>query len=450
MNQRGLCEYLSNNKYDTRSQWAKAWTSQHRHYDTVTTSPLEGMHKVLKDYLMTSRGDLLRVVDRIEQMVQNQYSKYSKDIATSKLCIKFQHKPESMPFLPPGIHDIITPPAIELVRQQELLRQKYQKEGRTTTCTGLFAKTNGLPCHHTLQYLEDTGSKLQMHHFDDDHWRYRRSNGASLSMPPRPYQFVREPPTIRPKGGVRRDDASTRRDPSAFERQVPANIPQQRELITEALHSVEPIIQAAAAIPARVPTTTSISMSIPTVAPVSSAPLIQQHSSTFSTPPATRLSSPASITISISVTSSPRQAPWQPPSLEEFEADIRRRQLQLTPQQCSDPVTLANCLRDTQQEGDTEELLAARSMALATTGIHSGFTPRMAWNFYFGDKRAFHDDLFTLVSTRDPVVPSANVSSTIQDPVVPPVDVSRRPKRAAADKAPAAWAGLSPQKRRRH
>jgi hypothetical protein len=97
-----LCDYLRHYQYPNRQEWATAWTSQHRHYGTSTTSPLEGMHKVLKDYLMTSQGDLLRVVQRIQEMVNNQYSKYQKDIATAHLSVKFCHKPAAMPFLPSG------------------------------------------------------------------------------------------------------------------------------------------------------------------------------------------------------------------------------------------------------------------------------------------------------------------------------------------------------------
>ena len=55
----------------------------------ITSSPLEEIHKVLKDYLMISRGDLLRVVKRIKQMVNNQYSKYQKDITSARHIIKF-------------------------------------------------------------------------------------------------------------------------------------------------------------------------------------------------------------------------------------------------------------------------------------------------------------------------------------------------------------------------
>ncbi|KAL5400974.1 hypothetical protein PMIN03_011929 [Paraphaeosphaeria minitans] len=80
IHQQELCRYLQENQYLTRTEWAAAWTSNHRHYNTITSSPVEGMHKVLKDYLMTSRGDLLRVVERIKQIVKSQHNKYRKDL----------------------------------------------------------------------------------------------------------------------------------------------------------------------------------------------------------------------------------------------------------------------------------------------------------------------------------------------------------------------------------
>jgi hypothetical protein len=85
------------------------------------------MHKVLKDYLMTSRGDLLRVVGRIEQMIQSQYNKYMKQIASAKHSLKFKHSLEAMPFLPSRIHEVITPPAIDRIREKDLLRQKEKQ-----------------------------------------------------------------------------------------------------------------------------------------------------------------------------------------------------------------------------------------------------------------------------------------------------------------------------------
>jgi hypothetical protein len=74
------------------------------------------MHKVLKDYLATSQPDLLRMIERIKEMVLNQYNIYRKDLDSARHNIKFQHKPAAVTFLPEGIHDTITPAAIELVR----------------------------------------------------------------------------------------------------------------------------------------------------------------------------------------------------------------------------------------------------------------------------------------------------------------------------------------------
>jgi hypothetical protein len=191
----------------------------------MTSSPVEGMHKVLKDYLMTSVGDLLHVIARIKQMIKSQYSKYA-EIASSKHRTKFQHKLESMPFLPPGIHDVLTPPAIERIRQQDLLRQKEQRQRRGGhPCSSLFEKTNGLSCRHTLQKVMAARSTLRLNHPYDDHSRDQRKQGSSVFLSPKPYRSVLEPLTTQTRGALRRSEASTRRDRSAFERDVPPSMP---------------------------------------------------------------------------------------------------------------------------------------------------------------------------------------------------------------------------------
>ena len=117
-------------------------------------------------------------------MVLNQHSNFQKAIASAKHTIKFDHKHQHMPYLPPGIHSIATPVAIEHVRQQDLLFQKHQKAGYYPPCTGAFERIFGLPCYHTIRRCQDWGETLLMSYFDDDHWRYRRQEG---SIPLRPY-----------------------------------------------------------------------------------------------------------------------------------------------------------------------------------------------------------------------------------------------------------------------
>jgi hypothetical protein len=45
-------------------------------------------------------------------------------------------------------------------------------------------------------------------------------------LSPRPHSSVLEPLIAQTRGGPRRNDASTRRNPSAFEQRVPPSVPQ--------------------------------------------------------------------------------------------------------------------------------------------------------------------------------------------------------------------------------
>jgi hypothetical protein len=165
---------------------------------------------------MTSQGDLLCVFERIRHMVLNQYTRYQKDIGIARQHVKFQHRPAVLPFLPLGIHKIVTPPAIELIRQQHLLCKQDRFQ---TSCTGSFKKTNGLPCSHTLQSLEEIGRPLDLSYFEDDHWHYHRRQGLSIpfATPARLNEHVLEPLVVQGRGRPCRNESSARQDPSAFE-----------------------------------------------------------------------------------------------------------------------------------------------------------------------------------------------------------------------------------------
>ena len=338
---------------------------------------------------MTSRGDLLRVVERIEQMVKSQHNKYRKDLASSKHSVKFEHTLEAMPFLPSGIHDILTPPAIERIRQQDLLRQQEQRQRRGChPCSGLFEKTNGLPCRHTLQGVVAAGSTLRLNQLYDDHWRYQREQGPSVRLSPRPYYAILEPLTAQTRGGPRKNEASTRRDPSAFERRVPPSPfrpheEPQDQTLAEVLRQVNTsvTISGPASAASAGPVTTCISLSIPAPAPIP----------TTSSP---RLSPPVSIAVSVTVASPPA---WRAPSLQEFLADIESRRSQPVLYQCSDMFAASDFLVETGQEGDLVELVEARNMALATEGLFASCTPTMAWNYHFGDMEAFYTERFAQV-----------------------------------------------------
>ncbi|KAI0616588.1 hypothetical protein TUN199_11419, partial [Pyrenophora tritici-repentis] len=268
-----------------------------------------------------------------------------------------------MPFLPPGIHDVLTPPAIERIRQQDLLRQKEQQQRRGGhPCSGLFEKTNGLPCRYTLQEVIAARSTLRLNYLYDDHWRYQRERGRPVRLSPRPHQSVLEPLTAQTRGAPRRNEASTRRDPSAFERHVPPSIPHfepyyetQGQTLAEALRQVSTsaTISIPTSAPDTGPVTTCISVSIPAPAPL---------------PPPTFLRSSPPVAIAVLVTAASQPA-WQPPTLEEFLADIAGRRSQPVLDQYNDMISATDFLAQTGQQDDPAELVEARNMALATEGL---------------------------------------------------------------------------------
>ena len=261
-------------------------------------------------------------------------------------------------------------------------------------------------------------------------WRYQREHGSSVRSSSRPHQSVLEPLTAQTRGAPRKNEASTRRDPSAFERHVPPTIPRfqpyhesQGQTLAEVLQQVNASVTVSVptSAPGATPVTTCISVSIPAPAPL---------------PPPTSLRSSPPVAVAVSVTMAPSPA-WRPPTLEEFLADIEGRRSQPVQYQCNDVISATNFLAETGQEEDPAELVEARNMALTTQGLFASCTPTMAWNYRFGDMEAFYAERFAQVDAQNVLVEREAVPTP-------------RPKRAAAVTAPEAWKGLEPRKRRRH
>ena len=111
----------------------------------------------------------------------------------------------------------------------------------------------------------------------------------------------------------------------------------------------------------------------------------------------TSLSPSLSIIVSVTVAQTPSPQPppqqsWQPPSLEEFLADIERRKFQASRPNLNvrHMGEYFDHLAETGQQDDPPKLIEARHMALDRSGIFADCTPRMAWNYHFGDMEAFY------------------------------------------------------------
>ena len=130
---------------------------------------------------------------------------------------------------------------IKIVSQAvRFLKQQYELTLQPTfdTCTGVFKKSMGIPCSHTIRDLIRLNLKLSAAHFDT-FWLYIQPDPAPQRNPtrfgmldlcnitpllPNPASLKPPPPAVLPplkirtKSRPRKNDTSTKRNPSGWER----------------------------------------------------------------------------------------------------------------------------------------------------------------------------------------------------------------------------------------
>jgi hypothetical protein len=248
-----------------------AYTSKFKHYSVTVTSRIEGGHSCLKKFLGTSKSDLFGVVKVISMLHTEQYDKIRDELAQSRDLIAhdINAKLPANTWMDPGINRKVVPLGLKKLRQQyELTLKPAFNQG----CSGTFEKTMGIPCSHTISHLIEVNLKVSAAHFDA-FWLYDRPvpappvpdplhdvpaqfgmidltnidpllpDPAEIHIPPPPpAQFcmidltntdpllpdpadvpplppaVLPPVKVRAKGRPRKDNASTKRQPSAWER----------------------------------------------------------------------------------------------------------------------------------------------------------------------------------------------------------------------------------------
>src|SRR4029077_20276756 len=192
-----------------------------------------------------SKSDLFGVVKVISMLHAEQYDKIRDEVAQSRHSIPhdINAKLPSNTWMDPGINMKVVPLGLKRLRQQyELtLQPTFNYE-----CSGTFEKTMGVPCSHTIRGLMVFNLKVLAAHFDA-YWLYNRPvpappvlapdrlhdvpaqlgmidlasidpllpNPADIPPPP---PAVLPPLKVRAKGRPRKNDTSTRRLPSAWER----------------------------------------------------------------------------------------------------------------------------------------------------------------------------------------------------------------------------------------
>ena len=163
-----------------RHRFCHAWTNEVTHFDTLTTSRVEGGHRVLKAELKVSTGDLLNVVDAIEEVLSRQYHDYITSLGEQK-----QKTPYKVPReLMRDLISEVTPYALSKVYTQYQLVKAAERDpvqNELKACNKVFSTTMGLPCCHMIRAAMDTEEKKILLDDIHPHWRFNKPDSSLLT-----------------------------------------------------------------------------------------------------------------------------------------------------------------------------------------------------------------------------------------------------------------------------
>ena len=221
---------------DTQHRFLHCYTDIYLHFDMRATSRGEGSHWMLKRDLGTSVADLLTVIRSFERTVTHQHELFKKALDQERI-----NKPTSMlkSFL---VGNVLTKASQHALRKVINIHDRYLSLGRgkeeiPPLCSGNTKRTMGIPCIHVIMECIEMQRPLSLDQFHEQWYLYRPED-----LPPvNPRMIVLEPrvvasgrgrpagatniPTTQPTG---RQDTSTRREPSAFERVLSQEEPRRR------------------------------------------------------------------------------------------------------------------------------------------------------------------------------------------------------------------------------
>ncbi|KAF5263604.1 hypothetical protein FOXYS1_5645 [Fusarium oxysporum] len=178
----------------------EAWVHQHRHFQQFVTSRAEGIHRLIKSHMKTSQVDLFGAWNIIKLVLSNQLKRLEE--------VQSQQQASTpIDISGPLYSNIRGWLSHEALRQLDNQRQRLLRE--YPACTGVTARTLGLPCAHMLQPLIQLDEPLLLEQIHP-HWLLHRPGTPRIIIEPhklfnRLAASSKLPPT------------STQREPCAFE-----------------------------------------------------------------------------------------------------------------------------------------------------------------------------------------------------------------------------------------
>jgi hypothetical protein len=164
-----LAAYLQLHWWKYKTQIVECWTNAYMHFGVRDTSTVEGTHAIIKSRLLSSKGDLYSVFQKLlpwwtEAAHSTLHSRSYNELKTPFLIRGNEYA---------GVVRIITNYALtETAMLWKTARRNVLERLPRTACTGTFRSVHGRPCVHELMDIIETDGKdsLRKESFDKHWW----------------------------------------------------------------------------------------------------------------------------------------------------------------------------------------------------------------------------------------------------------------------------------------
>jgi hypothetical protein len=142
----GAVQYAVKTWIPWKEKIVSFWVDQYPHFGNTTTSRLEGLHAVMKQYIRVSTGDLKGVFHRLQLFWRNQDLNLKHRLADQRNRRPQFVSKELFNHLRDSIHDT----AIALINTKLVKLSKDLLVPPKTECSGYRRRAFGLPCQHDI------------------------------------------------------------------------------------------------------------------------------------------------------------------------------------------------------------------------------------------------------------------------------------------------------------
>jgi hypothetical protein len=153
----------------------KAWVNQYLHFGNTTTSRVEVIYAVLKEYLKRLDLNIFEVWKTIKLALFNQLTELKSNQAKQQIRTPL----ELSRALYSSVYGWVSYEALRKVDEQRRLLVN-----KLPPYTGSFTRSFGLPCAHLLKDLLEQDKPFQLQHFHSQ-WHIQRTDTPQFLLEPR-------------------------------------------------------------------------------------------------------------------------------------------------------------------------------------------------------------------------------------------------------------------------